>query len=63
MNTVSITTTTEGENCCTFGEDDYDVIRYVYADKKGGFLFAYSGEWIMQNTNRKHTPKYMVIFL
>lgn len=52
-----------GEIHYTFGEDDYDVIRYVYADKKGDFFFAYSGEWIMQNTNRKHTPKDMVISL
>ena len=52
-----------GEICYFFGEDDYDVIRYVYADKKGDFFFAYSGEWIMQNTNRKHTPKDMVISL
>ena len=45
----------------TFGEDDYDVVRYIYADKKGDFFFASAGEWIMQNTNRNHIPKYMVM--
>lgn len=47
----------------TFGEDDYDVLRYIYADRKGGFFFAAAGEWIMHNTNRKHIPKYKVISL
>ena len=46
-----------------FGEDDYDVIRYVYADKKGDFFFATAGEWIMHNTGRKHIPRYMVVSL
>ena len=39
-----------GEIHYTFGEDDYDVVRYIYADKKGGFYFAAAGEWIMHNT-------------
>ena len=52
-----------GEIHYTLGEDDYDVIRYVYADKKGDFFFACAGEWIMQNTNRKHIPRYMVVSL
>ena len=47
----------------TFGEVDYDVVQYVYADKKGDFFFACAGEWITQNTNRKHIPKYLVIAL
>lgn len=47
----------------TFGEVDYDVVRYIYADRKGDFFFATAGEWITQNTNRKHIPKYLVIAL
>ena len=47
----------------TFGEDDYDVKRYIYADRKGDFFFATAGEWIVQNTNRNHIPKYLVIAL
>ena len=43
-----------GEIHYTFGEDDYDVVRYIYADRKGDFFFAYSGEWIMYNANRKN---------
>lgn len=52
-----------GEIHYTFGKADYDVVQYVYADKKGDFFFACAGEWIMQNTNRKHIPKYLVIAL
>lgn len=52
-----------GEIHYTFGEDDYDVNSYVYADKKGDFYFASAGEWIMKNANRKYIPKYMVIAL
>lgn len=52
-----------GEIHYTFGEDDYDVNRYIYADKKVGFYFVSAGEWIMQNANRKHIPKYVVISL
>lgn len=47
----------------TFGEDDYDVVRYIYADRKGDFFFATAGEWIMHNTGRKHIPRYMVVSL
>lgn len=47
----------------TFGEDDYDVVRYIYADRKGGFYFATAGEWIMHNTGRKHIPRYMFVSL
>lgn len=52
-----------GEIHYTLGEDDYDVILYVYADRKGGFYFALAGEWVMHNTNIKHIPKYLVIAL
>ena len=52
-----------GEIRYTFGEDDYDVVRYIYADRKGGFYFATAGEWIMRNTNIKYIPRYMVISL
>ena len=52
-----------GEIHYTFGEDDYDVNRYIYADRKGDFFFAAAGEWIMSNTNKKHIPKYVVISL
>ena len=47
----------------TLGEDDYDVKRYIYADKKGDFFFATAGEWIMRNTNIKCIPRYMVVSL
>ena len=47
----------------TLGEDDYDVKRYIYADRKGDFFFATAGEWIMRNTNIKYIPRYMVISL
>lgn len=52
-----------GEIRYTFGEVDYDVVRYIYADRKGDFFFATAGEWITQNKNRKHIPKYLVIAL
>lgn len=52
-----------GEIRYTFGEDDYDVIRYVYADRKGDFFFAAAGEWLMHHTNIKHIPKYVIISL
>ena len=52
-----------GEICYFFGEDDYDVVRYIYADRKGDFFFATAGEWIMHNTGRKHIPRYMVVSL
>lgn len=47
----------------TFGKDDYDVVRYIYADRKDDFFFATAGEWIMHNTGRKHIPRYMVVSL
>ena len=52
-----------GEIRYFFGEDDYDVVQYVYADKKGDFFFASAGEWIMRNTNIKCIPRYMVVSL
>lgn len=52
-----------GEIHHTHGEDDYDVARYIYADKKGGFYFAAAGEWIMHNTGRKRIPKHMIIHI
>ena len=39
-----------GEIHYTLGEDDYNVARYIYADKKGCFCFVAAGEWIMLNT-------------
>jgi len=50
-----------GEIRYTFGEDDYDVIRYVYADKKGGFFFAAAGEWIMNVSQFENYPKRKLI--
>ena len=47
----------------TFGEDDYDVVRYINENKKGGFYFASVGEWVMHNINKKHFPKYMIIHI
>ena len=52
-----------GEIHYTSGEDDYNVVRYIYADKKGGVYFAAAGEWIVYNANRKHIPRYMVVSL
>ncbi len=37
-------TTTVGKAHYTFGEDDYDVVRYIYADKKVGSYFTVTGE-------------------
>ena len=50
-----------GEIRYTFGEDDYDVTRYVYADKKGGFFFAQAGEWIMRQARNEKFPKSKLI--
>ena len=50
-----------GEIRYTFGEDDYDVIRYVYADKKGGFFFAKAGDWIMLQAGSEKYPKRKLI--
>ena len=52
-----------GEIRYTFGEDDYDVNRYIYTNRTGGFYFATAGDWIMHNTDRKHIPRYMVVSL
>lgn len=52
-----------GEIHYTFGEDDYDVVQYVYADKKSDFFFASAGEWIVYNTNRKRFAKHMIIHI
>ena len=45
----------------TFGEDDYDVNRYIYADRKGGFYFATAGECMIRIANEKSVSKYAVI--
>ena len=50
-----------GEIRFIFGADDYDVIRYVYADKKGGFFFAAAGEWIMNLSRIENYPKRKLI--
>lgn len=50
-----------GEIYYTLGEDDYDVIRYVYADRKGNFYFATAGEWMIRIANGKSVSKYAVI--
>lgn len=52
-----------GEIHYTFGEDDYDVVQYVYADKKSDFFFASAGEWIVYNANRKRFAKHMIIHI
>ena len=52
-----------GEIHYALGEDEYYVVRYIYADRKGDFFFATAGEWIMRNTNIKYIPRYMVISL
>lgn len=50
-----------GEIRYTFGDDDYDVTKYVYADKKGGFFFAAAGEWIMRQARYGQFPKRKII--
>ncbi len=50
-----------GEIQYTFGDDDYDVTKYVYADKKGGLFFAAAGEWIMQHARYEQFPKRRII--
>ena len=42
-------------------DDDYEVIRYVYADKKGGFFFAAAGDWIIRQAAREQFPQTAVI--
>ena len=50
-----------GEIQYTPGEDDYDVTRYVYADKKGGFFFAAAGEWIVRQAAKEQFPQTVVV--
>ena len=50
-----------GEIRYTFGDDDYDVTRYVYADKKGGIFFAKAGDWIMLQAGSEKYPKRKII--
>lgn len=50
-----------GEIRYTPGDDDYDVTRYVYADKKGGFFFAAAGDWIVHQAAKEQFPQTVVI--
>ena len=50
-----------GEIHYTPGDDDYDVTHYVYADKKGGFLFAAAGERIVRQAAKEQFPQTTVI--
>lgn len=50
-----------GEIHYTPGDDDYDVTRYVYADKKGGFFFAAAGDWIVRQATKEQFPQTAVI--
>lgn len=50
-----------GEIHYTPGDDDYDVTHYVYADKKGGFLFAAAGDWIVRQAAKEQFPQTAVI--
>lgn len=50
-----------GEIHYTPGDDDYDVTHYVYADKKGGFLFAAAGDWIVRQAVKEQFPQTAVI--
>ncbi|MDO4983916.1 MAG: hypothetical protein Q4E35_10255 [Eubacteriales bacterium] len=50
-----------GEIYYTPGDDDYDVTRYVYADKKGGFFFAAAGDWIVRQAIKEQFPQTAVI--
>ena len=50
-----------GEIQYTPGDDDYDVTHYVYADKKGGFLFAAAGDWIVRQAAKEQFPQTAVI--
>ena len=50
-----------GEIHYTPGDDDYDVARYVYADKKGGFFFAAAGDRIVRQATREQFPQTVVI--
>lgn len=50
-----------GEIHYTPGDDDYDVTRYVYADKMGGFFFAAAGDWIVRQAAKGQFPQTAVI--
>ena len=50
-----------GEIHYTPGDDDYDVTRYVYADKKGGFFFAAAGDWIVRQAAKEQFPQTVII--
>ena len=50
-----------GEIHYTPGDDDYDVTRYVYADKKGEFFFAAAGDWIVRQATKEQFPQTAVI--
>lgn len=45
----------------TPGDDDYDITRYVYADKNCGFFFATAGNWIVQQAAKELFPQTAVI--
>ena len=50
-----------GEIRYTPGNNEYDVTRYVYADKKGGFFFAAAGDWIVRQASKEQFPQTAVI--
>lgn len=50
-----------GEIHYTPGDDDYDVTHYVYADKKGAFLFAAACDWIVRQSAKEQFPQTAVI--
>ena len=50
-----------GEIRYTPGDDDYEVTRYVYADKKGGFFFAAAGDCIVRQSEKEKFPQAVVI--
>lgn len=50
-----------GEIHYTPGDDDYDVTHYVYADKKGAFLFAAACDWIVRQAAKEQFPQTAVI--
>ena len=50
-----------GEIRYTPGDDNYDVTRYVYVDKKGGFFFAAAGDWIVRQAAKEQFPQKVVM--
>ncbi|HJJ27637.1 MAG TPA: hypothetical protein O0W95_06100, partial [Methanocorpusculum sp.] len=50
-----------GEIRYKLGDNDYDVTRYVYADKKGSFFFAAAGDWIIRHAAKEQYPQTSVI--